>query len=165
MSLCWFSSYLTIDKNFSVSIGWASFTSAPHFTCGAPQGSIWGPLYFLYICILPWGFNIKFHLYADDIPLYISPPGDTVNVTQILLWHDTSTRSDMFCCWSLTWSSMISSKLICITDLVSVCVLICNCAISSAIKFCFSTSLCQSQLPLSSNSQSDCEAAMCTLKV
>ena len=73
-ALQWFNSYLTNRKQF-VYIN-DSRSSVKNLHCGVPQGSVLGPiLYVLYIS--PIGdilrkHNIPFHLYADDIQLFVT---------------------------------------------------------------------------------------------
>uniref|UniRef100_A0A8C6K929 Reverse transcriptase domain-containing protein n=1 Tax=Nothobranchius furzeri TaxID=105023 RepID=A0A8C6K929_NOTFU len=74
-ALEWFSSYLS-ERSFSVAVSKfrSSTTSLTH---GVPQGSVLGPLLFL-LYLLPLQHilssfkGISYHLYADDIQLYIS---------------------------------------------------------------------------------------------
>uniref|UniRef100_A0A3P9DQW7 Reverse transcriptase domain-containing protein n=1 Tax=Maylandia zebra TaxID=106582 RepID=A0A3P9DQW7_9CICH len=73
--LKWFTSFLE-DRTLLVSVG--NFQSdVAKLLCGVPQGSVLSPLLFS-LYILPLGRiisgfkNISYHLYADDIQLYIS---------------------------------------------------------------------------------------------
>lgn len=79
-ALKWFSSYLS-NRTFSVMFNDLSSTVAP-LSLGVPQGSILGPILFS-LYILPLGHiisshDVSFHLYADDIQLYLPVvPNDT----------------------------------------------------------------------------------------
>ncbi len=80
-ALQWFNSYLKY-RSFSVELGKFSSSSAPIIS-GIPQGSILGPL--IYIYIRPLGdiirkHNVSFHLYADDTQLYLPlKVGDSIH--------------------------------------------------------------------------------------
>jgi len=61
----WFSSYLS-DRQQLVDIS-GTFSSSATVTCGVPQGSILGPLFFLiYVNDMPAVIKNKLLLYADD---------------------------------------------------------------------------------------------------
>ena len=73
MVLKWFKSYLS-DRTSKVCID-GHFSEPQHMDFGLPQGSIVGPLGFT-IYVLPVGniirsYGLKFHMYADDVQLYI----------------------------------------------------------------------------------------------
>ena len=72
-ALEWFRSYLA-DRTFCVSLGDSVSSSAP-LSCGVPQGSVLGPLFFS-LYLLPVGtilkkHGIQYHFYADDSQIYI----------------------------------------------------------------------------------------------
>uniref|UniRef100_A0A672G6V9 Reverse transcriptase domain-containing protein n=1 Tax=Salarias fasciatus TaxID=181472 RepID=A0A672G6V9_SALFA len=75
MVLEWFSSYLT-NRTFSVCAN-NILSEATPLVYGVPQGSVLGPILFL-LYISPIGKiirhfkHVSYHLYADDIQLYIS---------------------------------------------------------------------------------------------
>uniref|UniRef100_A0A8C6PV72 Reverse transcriptase domain-containing protein n=1 Tax=Nothobranchius furzeri TaxID=105023 RepID=A0A8C6PV72_NOTFU len=86
-ALEWFSSYLS-ERSFSVVVSKfrSSTTSLTH---GVPQGSVLGPLLFLlYLLplqqILSSFKGISYHLYADDIQLYISFKAHEMSKLQML---------------------------------------------------------------------------------
>ena len=70
-ALDWFKSYLSDRKQY-VHLNGVD-TEMEGITCGVPQGSVLGPLFFLiYINDLPnISKKIKFYLFADDTNIYL----------------------------------------------------------------------------------------------
>ena len=67
----WFSSYLSDRQQQCVVEGCVSKPQL--ISCGVPQGSILGPLFFIYINDLPGCLlHIKAHMYANDTTIYAS---------------------------------------------------------------------------------------------
>lgn len=86
IALDWLTSCLA-DRSFIVSEGESDI--APLF-CGAPQGSVLGPLLF-FLNLLQLGaivkrYNVAYHFYADDIQLHGSfKPSEVFTVTRFLV--------------------------------------------------------------------------------
>ena len=98
LSLNWFTYYLFSSRSQAVSIN-DSISAFSTLSCGVPQGSVLDPLLFT-LYTTPLGSvisknSLKYHLYADDIQLYISftPTNSalcletlTTTFTDILSW-------------------------------------------------------------------------------
>ena len=63
-TIAWFNSYLT-KRSFIVNVG-KEYSSPGKLSCGVPQGSILGPLLFLYVTDMLQAVNSELLLYADD---------------------------------------------------------------------------------------------------
>ncbi len=74
-----------MGRYFSVAI--VNFTSVnAACTCGVPECSILGPVLFsLYLLPLAMIFQISYHLYADDIQLYLPmKPDDNIYLQSLV---------------------------------------------------------------------------------
>ena len=86
-ALDWFRSYLSCHSQRVIING---VTSPPmSLTCGVPQGSVGGPtLFSIYLTRLQLFFrqySVRYHIYADDIQIYVSfPPGRATQAINIL---------------------------------------------------------------------------------
>jgi hypothetical protein len=99
-ALTWFKSYMT-ERNYRVSVG-GEMSKMHYLKFGVPQGSIIGPraftMYSQPVANIIRQYGIEFHIYADDVQLYLSfnpkIPGDsacaifklTSCVKEIHLW-------------------------------------------------------------------------------
>ena len=70
----WFRSYLNLHSQIVYLKGCSS--SPMHLTCGVPQGSVGGPtlfsIYLLGLRPILQRHSVNYHIYADDIQLYVS---------------------------------------------------------------------------------------------
>ena len=84
-ALAWCGSYLS-DRTQSVYFN-GDISQSSSVSCGVPQGSILGPLFFriytLPLAILLESLGFCFHFYADDTQIYLSfPPSLSVNAAE-----------------------------------------------------------------------------------
>ena len=84
-ALQWFRSYLK-DRKFFVKIG-DVFSKGGDLDCGVPQGSILGPVLFtLYsqdIKGVIENHGLNYHMFADDVQLYLPYSGNTSNLSAL----------------------------------------------------------------------------------
>ena len=114
VALGWIRSYL-LDRSFRVSTGGdlsvsedaeGSGSTEPavskkvNLEYGVPQGSVLGPLFFVlytnYIGHIIRRFGIKFHIYADDIQLYIPFDPKIASASRIALTKLTSCINEIY---------------------------------------------------------------------
>ena len=86
VTLQWFQSYLSGRQQRVLIRG--NFSENQELQWGVPQGSVLGPLLFS-IYLLPLGdlirnHNLSFHMYADDVQLYLTFQPDSVSASSAL---------------------------------------------------------------------------------
>ena len=92
-TIAWYTSYLT-NRSFIVNVGKES-SSPGKLSCGAPQGSILGPLLFLlYVNDMPQTVNSELLLYADDTCLIYM--GKNIQIIEEQLNSDFTSLCEWF---------------------------------------------------------------------